>query len=282
MYTVSIEYCGGLGNQLFQLFTVMSYAFDTGRKVLLKYSDESPSITPRQTYWRSFLDAFKGFGDGSPNSVLIYENSSNEFQYANIQNPPSNVTLFGYFQSYKYFSHNFDRIYRDLNIDTKICSVKSEFENSYLSRQNAQTIVSVHFRLGDYKRLQQHHPLLPTTYYKNAIKLIHTKCMGDIKFLCFCEEEDMEYVEKMCTEIGLGNYQLVGRDVEGKDVEGRVEDWKQMLMMSLCDWNIIANSTFSWWGAMLKGPANDNVICPARWFHQQTSADLVLPMWVKM
>jgi hypothetical protein len=273
MYTVSIEYCGGLGNQLFQLFTAMSYAFDTGRRVLLKYADESPSITPRQTYWRSFLDAFKDFGDPSPNSVHIYENSRNEFQYANIQNPQSNVKLLGYFQSYKYFIHNFDRIYRDLKIDSKICSVESEFENSYLSRQNAQTIVSVHFRLGDYKRLQQHHPLLPATYYEDAIKLIHMRCTGDIKFLCFCEEEDMEYVEKMCIELGLKNYQLVGKDVE---------DWKQMLMMSLCDWNIIANSTFSWWGAMFKGPANDNVIYPARWFHRETSVDLALHNWIRV
>jgi hypothetical protein len=61
-----------------------------------------------------------------------------------------------------------------------------------------------------------------------------------------------------------------------------MKDYEEMYIMSLCDWCIIANSTFSWWGAYLKEADTHKVIYPKRWFFNPTSPDLALETWTGM
>ena len=266
-FNATIEYCGGLGNQLFQIFTLLSYSIDTGKNATLVYSDKSPSVTTRPTYWSTIFSEFKNFSNTNT-GIKIQEMSG--FIYHPIPDVINNVILSGYYQSYKYFSNNFNSICDTLRIRDKQASIQTEFSESYLKRDySSQKIVSVHFRLGDYKRLQQYHPILPLIYYSNSLKFINNAIGDSIKILCFCEKEDVETVSNVVSGLELANYQIVSSDIE---------DWQQMFLMSLCDWNIIANSTFSWWGAMFN-KNQENIIYPSNWFHTKTPVDLIPRTW---
>lgn len=261
----SVEYCGGLGNQLFQMFALLSYCIDNKKTPVLRYSEHSPSITPRQTYWQTMFKELKNFGEIREGIIL---KEPNTFNY--LPNFDDNVILSGYFQSYKYFINNLEPIIRLLKINSQIEEIRNRFSDSYLKKENNQTIVSVHFRLGDYKHLQEQHPLLPSSYYQNSINELKNRGVENIKVIYFCEEEDKEMVEKeYLSIIEVDNVVKVG---------GEVSDVEQMLLMSCADWNIIANSTFSWWGAFLN--KNKNVIIPKRWFHDDTPNGLVPEYWI--
>ena len=272
----TIEYWGGLGNQLFQIFALFNYAIETGKVPVLSYSDSSPSITQRTTYWNSVFSEFKNFLMGNP-KWTSYQDIDCHI-YNKIPHKPGNIMLFGYFQSWKYFQDNIEHMLTFFKIQDKIKVVENKFKPQYLSRsissqvtRRSAIIVSVHFRLGDYKRFQQHHPILPPSYYKNAINYLRTLGNTNIKLLCFCEKEDVEYVTKVY---------LVELNVEETViVSAEIPDWEQLFLMSCCDWNVIANSTFSWWGAFFK-PNQDQVLYPNRWFNTSTPADLMLEKWI--
>ena len=267
MNVATINYCGGLGNQLFQIFTVISYSIDKKKIPVLTFSDKSPSVTQRITYWKTVFSAFKNFSSVEQGTRIQLNDA---FVYTDLPSLNGNVILEGYFQSYKYFHHNFLQIKYLLNFEDKIEAIKSKFFDEYLRRDEDEILVSVHFRLGDYKKLQEHHPILPPSYYENAMKLLSGR---KIKVLYFCEEEDIEIVEQAYIPIIKAQKKI--------QVSPDIPDWEQMFLMSLCDWNIIANSSFSWWGAYLNN-CQENIIYPSKWFHTETPQDLVPPSWNKV
>ena len=110
----------------------------------------------------------------------------------------------------------------------------------------------MHFRLGDYKLKPDCHPIMPFEYYSNSLgQLISIADSKQIfRVLYFCEEEDDDYVNSIISLLSL-SYSFI----EFIKVNNEIPDWKQLLIMSCCNDNIISNSSFSWWGAYF----NDNV-----------------------
>ena len=236
MALATVNYCGGLGNQLFQIFTLLSYCIDTKKTPVLEFSEQSPSVTTRLTYWKTVFSYFNNFHSLTKGDYYIRE--SDAFTYTELPKLNGNVILEGYFQSYKYFENNIGLIKSLLGFEEKIADIKLKFLTTYLQKYEDEVIVSVHFRIGDYKKLQEHHPILPPSYYEKATSLLsHRK----VKILYFCEEEDIGMVEQEYIPV-LSAHEIVR-------VSSDIPDWEQMFLMSLCDWNIIANSTFSWWGS---------------------------------
>jgi hypothetical protein len=180
----------------------------------------------------------------------------------------SSVCLSGYFQSYKYFDTNKETI-------ISICNIRE-----HQARELAITkTISMHFRIGDYKDLQECHPLLPVNYYINALKYISDNFDDDYDVLIFCEADDKHTVQIIIDELYL-KYKV-------SFVDENIPDWKQMIMMSCCDINIIANSTFSWWGAYLNKSKNKKVIAPSQWFAKNFilhshEYDIVPTDWIKI
>ena len=80
-----------------------------------------------------------------------------------------NVMIYGYFQSYKYFQENYNIICRIIGIENlkmKVLSKLNLFNSEYLNKDQLVYNVSLHFRLGDYKKLQEFHPVMTYEYYE--------------------------------------------------------------------------------------------------------------------
>jgi len=269
---------GGLGNQLFQIFTTISYAIKHKREFGFLYTDfvGVGKTIRRNTYWKNFLKGISKYVYKSlPQMNIVPEI---HFHYNEIS-PPSteNICLFGYFQSYKYFEKYANVIIRLLKIEDLKQILR---EKSGMDYKNT---VSMHFRLGDYKLHIDAYPLLKYEYYEKCMDfLLENNKDRDIKtVIYFCEKQDDDDVILIIEELRKKyNY------LEFIRVSEDLEDWEQLLLMSCCNYNIIANSTFSWWGAYLNNNDNKMVCYPEKWFGPKKSNldtnDLFLPRWYKM
>jgi hypothetical protein len=142
-------------------------------------------------------------------------------------------------------------------------------------------IISMHFRIGDYKKIQHFHPLATYEYYDRSLQhLKKTQPTQTFTVLYFCEDEDIADVMVIVDRLSAkySEYKFV-RD------ENALADWEQLLLMSCCHHNIIANSSFSWWAAYFN-THKDKVVCyPSVWFGEvarNDTRDLCPPEWLRV
>jgi hypothetical protein len=139
--------------------------------------------------------------------------------------------------------------------------------------------ISLHFRFGDYKKYPHIYQILNEKYYSNSITYILSEIKNDSKLsiVYFCEDQDIEDVEYIIKKLRL-EFPLI----KFERANPLLKDWEQMLLMSLCNHNIIANSTFSWWGAYLNSSVDKIVCYPEKWFmpNAHNTCDLFLEEWV--
>jgi hypothetical protein len=258
---------GGLGNQLFQICTVIAYALRHKCAFKFEYKEVLVAATSRETYWNSLMKSLKTMTVRHALSFPVYREPF--FKYKEIPVIKHDMKLYGYFQSYKYFEDKMEIILKLLKWNETQEMVRAKY-GAYLD----VPCVSVHFRLGDYKKLQHIHPIQPYEYYLAALRRI-----GNKRVLYFCEKEDNEIVMK--------TIERLKEDVPNEfvKVEDDIADWEQMVLMSLCNDNIIANSTFSWWGAYLNRHKGKHIIYPYEWFGAAVShdtADLFPEGWERL
>lgn len=252
---ITCNLCGGLGNQLFQIFTTISYAIKSKNKFYFLDSEISPSITKRYTFWNSLLHKLKPF----LKEALIQDSKvikQADFTFHEIEISElvdNNICLDGYFQSYKYFQTHYDTIYKMIGIDKQ---KKTILKSTYL-----ENTISIHFRLGDYKALQWCHPIMTYEYYKKAVSFIQNKDTTVRNVFFFCEEEDIDTV-MVTINVLISDFP----NLFFIRASNSLKDWEQVLLMSCCSHNIIANSSFSWWGAYFNSNPNKIVCYPETWF----------------
>jgi hypothetical protein len=139
----------------------------------------------------------------------------------------------------------------------------------------------MHFRLGDYKKLPDYHPIMTVDYYKKSLQYIVNHVDYTPNVLYFCEDEDVESVNE--------TIQLLKNEfptIEFERATNELDDWQQMLLMSCCNHNIIANSSFSWWGAYFNVNPTKIVCYPSVWFGPKMSdvvvTDLFPDEWINI
>ena len=167
-----------------------------------------------------------------------------------------NSYLNGYWQSIKYFQGIENDIKKDFRfknqLDNKNLEILNEIENS--------NSISIHIRRGDYMSPENYNMygcIATPTYYKKAIKVIEEKVENPTFFVF---SNDMDWVKK--------NIQINSR-VFYIDINSGNGSYKDMQLMSNCKHNIIANSSFSWWGAWLNENKNKIVIAPKKWINRE-------------
>lgn len=178
---------------------------------------------------------------------------SNSFEFTEI--PYVNgVNLWGYFQSEKYFVDNKDIVLNTLT--PKLCN--------YLTPLKKYT--SIHVRRGDYLRLAPEYNILEMDYYNKAMEAINSD-----KYIVF--SDDMDWCKA----------NFIGDKFEFSENKKNYED---LALMSMCDNNIIANSSFSWWGAYLNKNKNKKIVAPKQWYgidnKKANANDLIPKTWIQI
>jgi hypothetical protein len=278
---------GGLGNQLFQIFTTLAYCLRFQKNIVLPYTKILTIGINRNTYWESLLSNLKlyttfnhTYGFKNEDLFLFQKYKELDHYYKEIQEiHNTNILFYGYFQSYKYFQDQFDKILSLIKMEKMKKEIIKEFPQYFSSES---ILISIHFRLGDYKFKQEYHPIISYEYYNNALS--HILCLIDLKkpvsILYFCEEEDNYIIDPI-----IKNLEKLFYSFSFIKVNDNIEDWKQMLIMSNCHHNIIANSTFSWWGAYLNTNKDKIVYYPSQWFGtlaNKNTDDMFPENWIKI
>ena len=251
---ITAHLMGGLGNQLFQIFATIAYSLNNKKRFLFEYNKRSHEPKYRQTiYWENLLKNLKPFTTQENINCPVYKEKN--FTYEVIPIITRNFKLFGYFQTEKYFKSQYENI-------IKFIGLRKQQETIEVP----ENCISLHFRIGDYvlPQFKDAHPLMTIEYYINALNKI-LEGIGGLSpprnVLYFCQKKDNNIVEKKITILKEKFPQLTF--IKASDEK---EDWEQMLMMSCCEHNIIANSSFSWWGAYFNGN-EDKIVCyPNVWF----------------
>lgn len=244
---IIIKLIGGLGNQMFQYAAGRSLAhkLGTGFKLDISYFPKE-GVTKRQ--YR--LGIFN-----------IQENFASQWEVQVARLFRKNY-LEGYWQSEDYFSDISDLIKKEFTFKNKP------------RRAIAENSVSLHLRRGDYvtnPKVSHQYFVCDNNYYETAARIISKK-LKDPKFYIFAE-----YLEDF---IWAKNNLNLGKKV----VNIHYKDYEDLQLMSMCKHNIIANSSFSWWGAWLNNNPGKIVIAPKRWFKDSSkNIDNLIPSaWLKI
>ncbi len=285
---IIIRLIGGLGNQMFQYayakaLQLKGYdvkidisAFDTyklhGGYQLDKYNidlETTMTVENNQFYKNSII--FKLLKKLRLNNSKIIEEKSLLFD-ENLLRIEDDTYMQGYFQSEKYFLDIREIILKQFTMISNITSYTKEVEKSILNSQNS---CSIHIRRGDFTNSvnKNLHGTCSIEYYETAIQLMNNK-EENINYFIF--SDDIDWV-KDNLKVNNAVY------IDNKEKRVPHED---MYLMSLCKNNIIANSSFSWWGAWLNQNEDKSVIAPARWFANKKmykqSKDIICKNWIKI
>lgn len=275
---ITCNLMGGLGNQIFQIFATITYAIKSRNQFKFLNVSElgSGSTTIRNTFWKSFFYRLQPFLiDNIPQPIHVIREKNFTFNELPVcEMLGRDCLIYGYFQSYKYFHENYNTICRIIGLD----KMKEDLiDKLNLNDEYLNNCISMHFRIGDYKKIQEYHPLAKYEYYRNSLNLIKNKSDRSYDILYFCEDTDIDDVTKTINRLEneFPDYKFIRGD-------NSLEDWEQMLFMSCCHHNIIANSSFSWWGAYFNC-WTDKIVCyPSIWFGEKSihnTKDLCPPEW---
>jgi len=179
--------------------------------------------------------------------------------------------LEGYWQSEKYFAHIVDTLREDFTPS----EVLNDENQAILQQMTAVNSVSLHVRRGDYvtnAHTAQYHGVCSLDYYRGAVKYIAERVRSP-HFFAFSDDTDW-VKENLIIDYPMT---LVSVNSPDKGI------WDMALMKS-CRHHIIANSSFSWWGAWLNPSNQKLVVAPQRWFNQgtQDTRDLIPYSWARL
>lgn len=257
---------GGLGNQIFQV--AAAYNLAKKNKDFAEFNFNY-SHTPNQGH---DVKKYKNtiFSQFNHNDNLNIENIFTQKGHS-FENIPyqKNLQLQGYFQSEKFFVENKNEIINKISLGLKKEDEKyRNIENfiNFIKKENNKNIVSVHIRRGDYLKFPHIHTPCTLNYYEKSIYHMKEK-IGD--FIPIFVSDDKNW----CKENFNGII---------SPFEDEIED---LILISLSDHNIIANSSFSWWGAYLNENKNKIVIGPKIWFGfagPQDQDDTIPNNWIKI
>ncbi len=180
------------------------------------------------------------------------------------------VYLVGYFQSERYF----DRVKDEIRKEFTLKDQNGAAFNFFAGKIKSGNSVSIHFRRGDYvtySGLNKIFGVPSLEYYHAAVNCIASQVENPIFFIF---SNDIEWVKN--------NFKLKFPVIYVTDP--LLEFYEEMTLMSFCEHNIIANSSFSWWSAWLNNNPNKIVIAPKKWFQwwKINTRDIIPSGWVKI
>jgi hypothetical protein len=241
MNYITTNHQGGLCNTLFKLSAAISTALDNNVDYVFSNEFVRVGYDPDYNEFKNNIYRNISFVDVLPDTYINHYEQN--FSYNTIHySKGTNLLLNGYYQSEKYFINNKDYI---INLFKPTEEIKEYIINEVNDIQNS---ISIHVRRGDYLNLPDFHPQQPIKYYENAVNFFGL----DKNYIIF--SDDINGAMEMLDFIPNKKSVSLGKD------------YLDLYAISLCEHNIICNSTFSWWGAYLNQNINKKVIAPSNWF----------------
>lgn len=280
---------GGLGNQMFQYAVGRSLSLATGQELKLDLSSmrkytrrqfaleqfdiKAPAASPADlpgTHKQSTFDGWvrQLFDKRKSCRHFVERDQSFDPGVLSLTGP---VYLEGYWQSEKYFSSISDTIRRDFSLSAPFTAPRA----AVLGKIKNANAVSVHVRRGDYvtnPSANAVHGTLEPSWYESAMSRMAER-IASPTFFVFSDDPAWAKVNLPSA------WPTVFVEPQGDGL-----DAQDMLMMAACSNHIIANSTFSWWGAWLNPEPGKHVIAPSNWFKStaHTDKDLVPADWERI
>ena len=286
---ITVKLNGGLGNQLFQ--------YATGRALSLKWGVPLRLDTSNYLYYNVHplriqnmnhnceIYSHAGRVYKAINSVKfqrllsmfglrsdLYIEDSIEFDPAVLSLGPG-ATIYGYFQSEKYFSSIRERLLEEISVkDASLLPIRQQIHDI----KSCNNSISVHVRRGDYvtnASANDVHGLCKLNYFSSAVEFV-LKSSKEKSAKIYVFSDDIEW----CKSNLKLDYECIY--ISGQENAPELD----MHLMSLCKYNIISNSTFSWWAAWLNRNEEKVVVAPDKWFQSKTlsSEDLVPGNWARL
>ena len=175
----------------------------------------------------------------------------------------------GYWQNYKYFENCKEVIIEAFSFKIPLNHNSSMILSSLSNSE--QESVSIHVRRGDYLKSKNYAGLCGVDYYKRAIQYVNSQLNNPVYFLF---SDDMAWSKEYITPM-LNGYKVYY--VDWNKNENAPLD---MLLMSKCKHNIIANSSFSWWAAYLNQNSGAIICAPRKWTNTKVNCQFQLPEWI--
>lgn len=285
---ITMMICGGLGNQMFQYACGKALAIRNNTELFLDLSWYEEAKDRRKFQLDIWNTDFKichdnkwlrlkkttkwqRFKSRMLDNIRVVREKNMQFD-KEILDLRGDVYLTGFFQSEAYFSDIEDRLRKDFTLRDDLSASTECWADKIRSSTNP---VSLHVRRGDYVSVPANismFKMIPVQYYEKAVSYLKN-ILGEINVFVFTN--DQEWVKNN-----------ISFDVPTFFVEENDEDngYMDMYLMSLCHHNIIANSTFSWWGAWLNVNSEKKVISPSLWFNtdELNNNDIIPKSWIRV
>ena len=263
---ISFNHIGNLGriaNQMFQYASLKGIATNRGYDFCVPPEDVFGKKDPLVK--EDIFNIYRIFNLDKKNKVQVTTNqilmeTTHEFDENLFNTCPDNIDLFGYYQSPKYFKHIEDQIREDFSFSKEVRNSCDEIFNGVVDCEDP---ISLHIRRTDYL-VNPNHPVQPLEYYKEALSLLDQ----NKTVIIFSDDAEWCQQQEMFSD---------DRFVISQDSDADFD----MCLMSMCTNHIIANSSFSWWGAWLG--RSEKIIAPKNWFSDSCAdksvKDMVFSNW---
>ena len=259
---------GRLANQMFQYASLKGIARNTGVDFCVPYHEEAVNDGIGNMLRTEIFDSFDlqvNVGLLNKGHAPVVQERFFHFDQELFDHCPDHVSLQGYFQTEKYFKHIEHQIRDEFTFVDDILKPCKEMIRTI------DNPLALHVRRGDYVINSENHFNLPLEYYEAALKHFD----DDRNVIVFSDDS------KWCHEQSIFDDD---RFIISENTDNRVD----LCLMSLCNDFIIANSTYSWWGAWLSSNKNKKVIAPVQWFGKtgytkdHDTKDLIPETWMRI
>jgi hypothetical protein len=268
---------GGCGNQIFQYATGLALARRLGVNLQLDVSGYEAAIQnpPRQYS----LGLFRGVDARVVHTLAgqVIREKGLAYQPDVFENAPRNCSIVGYWQCEKYFAALREELCERVVPREPLPARSAATEQTILAA--AKRSVSVHVRRADFVG-NPYHEVLPLDYYEAAAQLIAAKVPDPVFFIF---SDDPEWCE---VNFKLPFQTIVSTTLTNEMKNHRERDDVDMYLMRQCRHAIIANSSYSWWGAWMGADKKGGVvIAPKHWFgpaFKEDPKDIVPERWIRL
>lgn len=287
-----VRFTGGLGNQMFCYViykalqkeyglnkVIADISFYSKRNVSFELGNVFPNTLSSLRYdyvglgkayekIKYYLEKICGSNKFSEN-IIFYEKE--RFIYDESVLKCKAPLICGYWQSYKYLREVEDVVARDFSftVNEELFAFEQELKHS------DRELVSVHVRRGDYLDFwDKYGGICDELYYNNAITYFCDTINNPIFVFM---SDDIEWVKERYNNSTIKKECIY---IEPKMFH-MYSNWYDMYIMSICNNNVIANSTFSWWGAYLNKNINKTVYAPKKWVNDSDAIEICPKEWIR-